>query len=401
MLRPVISLFFTSICIGFLSCTEESNPEFDSRSFVKIYDDNNFDSAYYPIDVKQTQDEGYLILAKKKLGGEFTGIYMLKTDQFGNFVTDNSFPENLVNPIGTLISQGGYYYFFGMDATTTNAHLFVIDENAVVISDHMVGINYPCAASADGNNFVLLGYDNVSRTTVLGSINASGDILRQQNFTVGVGGEDQVEEDVINSFFQYGRKLPYLAGRIPGGLYYFNGFYNYTFSLVFTDLTSENPNGVIQGQHEDGGFSAALPLGGNDFAASVFHFGDNFIIPNQTFTVSSSSPSVAVDLGGFTLPELVPNATIRIMEATINGTQVLIYAGDTKSKQIGLWFYNKASGAFLSSRYFGFSNPFEIGNIAQTADNGLIICGTTYLAGRFPRICIFKISEEELASQVK
>jgi hypothetical protein len=269
----------------------------------------------------------------------------------------------------------------------------------VISSNNTVGITYPCASSEDGDNFVVLGYNHVDKLTVIGTVNTSGNVLASQNFGVGVGGEDEVEEDVINSFFQYGRKLPFLVGHIPGGLYYFNGFYNYTFSLVFTNLSSENPNGLIQGQHEDGGFSAALPLGGNRFAASVFNFGDNYILPNQTFAISASVPDAAVNLGGFTLPELVPNASVRILKATVNGKAVIIFAGDTKSKQIGLWFYDETSGELLSSRYLGFSNPFEIGNLLQTSDEGLVVCGTTYLAGRFPRICMFKISKNELTSQ--
>ncbi len=79
----------------------------------------------------------------------------------------------------------------------------------------------------------------------------------------------------------------------------------------------------------------------------------------------------------------------------------MIYASDTKSKQIGLFFYEEVSGRFMSSKYLGFTNPFEIGNLAVTSDEGLVVCGTTYLAGRFPRICIFKLSKDELATQLK
>ena len=68
-------------------------------------------------------------------------------------------------------------------------------------------------------------------------------------------------------------------------------------------------------------------------------------------------------------------------------------ASDTKSKQIGLLFYEESTGKFISSRYLGFSNPFEIASIVQTSDEGLAVCGTTYLAGRFPRICIIQIIE--------
>jgi hypothetical protein len=39
---------------------------------------------------------------------------------------------------------------------------------------------------------------------------------------------------------------------------------------------------------------------------------------------------------------------------------------------------------------------FEIAQIISTADGGLAVCGTTYLAGRFPRICIIKLDKDQL-----
>jgi hypothetical protein len=141
------------------------------------------------------------------------------------------------------------------------------------------------------------------------------------------------------------------------------------------------------------------PLGGSKFAAARFNFGDNFLIPNRELQTNAITSSI--DLGGYSLPELVPDANVRILRAKIDTQNILIYGSDTKSKQIGLLFYEEATGNFMSSRYLGFSNPFEIASLTQTSDDGLAVCGTTYLAGRFPRICIFKLSREQLVSQVK
>jgi hypothetical protein len=103
-----------------------------------------------------------------------------------------------------------------------------------------------------------------------------------------------------------------------------------------------------------------------------------------------------VDYPGHTLPELVPNANVRILRSTIRGTNILIFASDTRSSQIALLFYDESTGALVASHHLGFSNPFEIASLIQTEDDGLLVCGTTYLAGRFPRICLFKLSKEEL-----
>ena len=156
---------------------------------------------------------------------------------------------------------------------------------------------------------------------------------------------------------------------------------------------------MVQGQDDDGGFSAVAPLGSARIAAARYNFGTNFFLPSPNITINGVSSSV--DLGGLTLPELIPNAKVKILTATVHDKKVLIYASDTQSRQIGLYFYDEATGAFLGSRYLGFSNPFEIGNLIQTEDKGLAVCGTTYLVGRFPRICVFKLSKEDLEGSVK
>lgn len=157
--------------------------------------------------------------------------------------------------------------------------------------------------------------------------------------------------------------------------------------------------GVVQGQHDDGGFSAVVPIASTKFAAARFNFGDNFLLPNVLLTPTGITSSV--DYPGNTLPELVPNATVRILRTVIDDTQTLVFASETRSKQIALLFYEEATGALLGSHYLGFSNPFEVSAVIETEDEGLLVCGTAYLAGRFPRICLFKLPREELAEKVR
>ena len=141
------------------------------------------------------------------------------------------------------------------------------------------------------------------------------------------------------------------------------------------------------------------PIASTKFAAARFNFGDNFLLPNVNLSTNGITSSV--DYSGNTLPELIPNANVRIIRSVINATNTLIYGSDTKAKQIALLFYDEATGALTGSHYLGFSNPFEIAGLVQTADEGLAVCGTTYLAGRFPRICLFKISSNDLAEMIK
>lgn len=395
--------FFTALVASALlvvACSEKSDPGFETQNFTSIFDNTQFNASYSPIDMLQTPDGGYLVLASRRLQeSNFSGIYLLKADKFGNFVKDLEVEETAVNPIGRFTEHQGKYYFFCMNTNTQHAQLAEVDAAIEAITMKPVnggGITYPAAATFADNAFILVSYSNGDKQTVISLINTDGGVLKSKGYTIGAG--DDVEEPIINHFIRTGKKFPFAAGKVSNGLYFFNGFFNYTFSLVFTDLDSDEPAGVVQGQQDDGGFSAVMPLGGSKFATSRFNFGDNYLLPNVTLTTSGETSSI--DLGGYSLPELVPNASVRIVRATVNDKNVLIYGTDTKSKQIGLLFYDEAAGTFISSRYLGFSNPFEIANLIPTTDGGLAVCGTTYIAGRFPRICIFKLSKEKLAENI-
>ncbi|MEO5979212.1 MAG: hypothetical protein ABIS36_00535 [Chryseolinea sp.] len=388
-------LLILVLAAGFSACTEDSNPQFDKKAFTKVFDNNKFDASNFPIDMRQTPDGGYLILGGRTLtDSDFVGIYLMKADENGNFVKEIEVESTAVHPIGHFSEYQTKYYFLCMDPLSQQAKIASVDANleGVTMVDVQGGLTYPAAASFVDNNFVVVGYNNGDKLTTISIVSPDGGVLSQKGFSIGTG--EDIEQPIINHYIRTGRQFPFEAGKAPNGLYYFNGFYNYTFSLVFTNMNADDPSGVVQGQQDDGGFSAVLPLSGNKFASARFNYGENFLLPNKD--LSGSSITSSTDLGGYSLPELVANAKVRILRATINTKDILIYGSDTKSKQIGLLFYDGSTGEFIGSRYLGFSNPYEIASITQTLDGGLAVCGTTQLAGRFPRICIIKISKEEL-----
>jgi hypothetical protein len=383
---------FTLIGILF-SCSNESDPQIEKESFSRIYDKSEYNASYFPIDIVQTVDGGYLILGGRKLvNTNFSGIYILKTDELGQMVSETEIDETYVNAIGPLLEASGKFYFFCMSAIGLQSQLISISSEGEISEPIPLGSSYPSASAMDGNNFILQSYDNFNKLSVLSVITPNGDLVKSKGFSIGAG--DAVEEPIINHFLRTGKQFPFLAGRTSSGQYYFNGFYNYTFSLVFTDLNQDDPTGVVQGQQDDGGLSQVIPLQGSKFAISRFNFGDNFYEPNAT--INTSGVSSSIDLGGYSVLELVPDASVKILLSTINGKSVLLYGGDTRTKQIGILGYEESSGKLVGSRYLGFSNPYELASIKETSDGGLVVCGTTYLAGRFPRICLFKLSPEEV-----
>ncbi|HCM77044.1 MAG TPA: hypothetical protein DIS90_11720 [Cytophagales bacterium] len=374
------------------SCANESDPEADKANFVRIYDSNRYNTSYNPIDMKQTADGGYLFLASRRLDeSNFQGIYIMKVDEFGAFVTEELVDEQYVNPVGELLFLNDTYYFFCMTAVGLQTQLVEVGNDGTLGNIYNVGGSYPTAAAIDGSNFILLGYDNTAKESVVAIVSPNGNVIQATGFSVGAG--DAVEEPIINHFLRTGRQFPFQVGRAASGQYFFNGFYNYTFSLVFTDLAGSLA--VVQGQQDDGGISRVVQVNGSTFASARFNFGDNYFLPNVSLNTSGISSSS--DLGGFSLPELVDNAPVHILVSRINEKEVILYASNTKSGQIGLYAYELSTGKFLGSKYLGFSNPYEINSMINTSDEGLAIGATTYVTGRFPRITLFKLSTEELS----
>lgn len=386
--------FALALLAGLLgSCANESELAVNEAKFTRIYDNNRFNASYFPIDMVQTADNGYLVLGGRRLDDtNFTGIYLLKVNPLGEVVKEVEVDSDFVNPIYPILAAGDKYYFFCMTPIGLQTRLAEMDGSGQITQFLPVGGTYPAAAAVDGNNFLLLNYDNLNKESRVSVVTPTGVISRSRGFSIGAG--DEVEEPLINHFLRTGRQLPFLVGRVPGGGYFFNGYYNYTLSLVFTDLSQPVPSGVVQGQQSNGGFNSLLPLGGNRYAASRFNFGDNYFLPNVTLNASGVSSSV--DLGGNPMPELASNSTVKVHRIVIDGKEQIAYTSFTRSRQIAILAYDQANGNFLGSKYLGFSNPFEVASMVQTRDGGLAVCGTTYVAGRFPRICIFKITSTEV-----
>ena len=394
-MKRFIAILFV---FGVVACKNDADPQADKSFFTKFYDNTNFNIAYTPLDAVQTSDGGYMVLGLKRVidsqGASIDPgvIYIMKTDEFGAFVSDTELDETFVTPAPAFLNVNGNFFFFAMDSNGLSTQLFQVDETGKVSQQMDVGGSYPLAAGVDGASLLLLNYDVGSKETRMSVVSTGGQVGKSKAFTIGAG--NGPEEPIMNHILRTGRQLPFQVGKTASGLYFFNGFYNYTLSIVFTDLNADDPQGVIQGNQEDGGMSQLFPTSGGKFAAARFNYGDNYFLPQAT--LATSGITSCADLGGNPFPELSPNAPVTIMTASIRETDRVIYGSNTRGKQIALFGYNPADGSFIGSKYIGFSNSFELASLTSTSDKGLLVLGTTYIAGRFPRICLFKLSAESL-----
>lgn len=374
-----------------LSCADE-NPD-PKESFMKIYDDSNSDLSYKPIDVVETTD-GFIVLTATELTKtDFSGVQLLKIDEGGNYVSLRRFPDYVV-PVGDLFLIDSISYFFAMNPTSLNPVLVGVNPQLEVETEvQIAGVNYPlsCSLTSSGE-FLLLSYDPVELNTGLSTINIDGSVTDGNAYSIGPG--DDVEEEIINHYLRAtDRPLPFFCGEVAPGSYYFNGFYNYNFSLVFTNF-GDTPSGVVQGQSSSAGIRAAMVHSGSDFAIAGFQFDDNFQL--STVPVSTTSISSSADLYTGNMAELKAYAPSKIIGYPLQGITYTIFASETESRQIALYFYDATSGGLSSIQYIGYQNPFELASIKVTSDNGLLILGTTLVAGRFERVALKKMSEKEI-----
>ncbi len=404
MLKRII-LFIPIIFLS--ACLEESSEKIDKKAFTRIYDNSEFYSSFYAIDMKQTSDGGYLILGGKtevvKEGGEPQnvntplGVYLLKTDDLGNIVTELQLDEAYTYPIGKLNQVKDSLYFFCMDAGT-NVVLVGVDQMASATKQTtLTSYTLPLASATtfDGDNLLLLSYDNNTQESVVSRVSTKGIVSATSRFYTGA--ESPIDNLVIRHANREGTQFPFSVGEVSANSYFFNGFIDYTFSLVFTSLGGdEDVDGIVNGQQENAGFSNVLPVSGQTFAISTYNFGFNFLKPNATLNMTATTSVTDIQSSAFSFPELESNARVKAIRAMVKGKNVIIFGSNTKSGQIGLYMYDEATGEFISSKYLGYSNPFEIAALVQTIDGDFVIAGTTYIAGRLPRFCLIKVPEGEI-----
>lgn len=381
----------------FVSSCSENEPSL-SESFLKIYDDSNFDVSYHPIDVVETVD-GYIILAGTELSNtDFTGVQLIKVDEEGSFEMEVEL--NYVVPIGEmyLSPSDSNVYFFAMNSTSLNAVLISVNTELTVENETTVGgINYPLSSFIiTSGNFLLQSYDPLTQQTQISEIGLDASYVGGASYSIGPG--DDVEQEIISHYLNSNnRPLPFFCGEISPGSYFFNGFYNYSFSMVFTDFGG-TPTGVVQGQSSDAGIRAALSLGGSQFAISGYQFDDNYQLASAALTTSGISSSV--DLYPGNMAELKPYTSTKIINYSSSSGDYTVFAAETRSNQIVLHFYNSSTGQIDGIHHIGYTNPFTFSSIKVGADNSLLVLGTTFVAGRFERVMLNKISSSEISGMI-
>lgn len=386
----IILMFFL-----FTRCDIKKNEVKPESSFVKIYNNEKIEGSFYPIDLKQTSDGGFLVLAAANLWD----TYLLKINSKGEQEWDTTL-NSIVNPIGELsTSSNGNLRFFGMDKLSRKITLLEISQDKSLNELKRFPFTNTALSSSPTpeGGYLLLSYDYDKVKTFLHIISPALEPIHEQEYDPLEDVTDKIDAHV----YRRGITYPFFTGTILNGNstvgYYANVFFEYRIALQFID-TRGLPAGQLDGYSYRGGLSSFFSLGNNQFALSRYAFEENFFAPNVPINIGTIQ-SVS-KLNGKQVYDISAYAKVVLKKVTIGGKDVLVYGSTTKNNRIILYFYTP-KGEYLGQKYLGAVFPYELSNFIPTSDGGLAILGKTFVAGRFPRVCLFKLSNEEISGIIK
>ena len=382
------------------SCDIKKSNIAPEKKFMRVFDDSNFSSSYYPLDILTTEDNGYLILAAAKLDTTASlwkqSPFILRTDETGMRIWERRLELPYVDPVPGIMANSNRFSLVCMDNTTQQTHIVTFDPlNGNITDDQSLDVKYPLSVYVTENNdIVLLSFDVITRKSIISKFNDNLTLQWQTQLDI----IDDIRNHIIEHLNKTGETFPFFIGEVKeNGLvttYFVNCFVNYTLSMVFTDVVNGSIKGLLNGYQDQGAVSSAIFLSNNNFALSKYSFGDNYLLPNTYVDIREISS--VKDMNGNFIPELNPDAKFIVRRYFLKGRDVIVYASDTKDNQLAIYYYEAETNFLLGTKYLFDTNPIEISSILNTPDGGLLLLARTFVVGRFPRIALIKLAPDQL-----
>ncbi len=373
------------------------------KQFVRYINTSSILTDLVPIDVVRTSDQGFLIMGSSpSITKNYHTIYLLKIDKEGQFVWDGYLPEKYVNPVSDLIFKEGSYNILCMDAVS-GTRLIKVFDNGLKTEEikFFEEIQLPLQGSAtpDGG-YLILNVNLSDKWSGITKINPDLSTKWSEQYYFN----ENFAAEIDRHLKREGLPLSFLTGSLKSSeAYYFNGFADANFSSLFLNPADGKTDGYNQigGDRSYAAIKTIVPLGGNRFAVSRYdRSGNIYFVPNCSIDIKSGTAIANTELGGIKFPDIEPNSRVICKNMLIAGRQVLVYGANSKNKGIGLYLFDSNTGIFLGSKSFSLETPLDMGGFELAQDGGLLVMGKTYIANRFPRVCVFKLNQEEATKLV-
>lgn len=391
--------FFLLLFILF-SCqaSETLSPE---QTFNKIYNESSF-SDFEAVDMQQLADGGYLILAVTD--NSFTqqrGVpYLLRTDKDGGFLWDTQktpFLQSFLNPIANFKRKDGAYFFFCRRNADKNIVLVKVNDTnqsveVVRAFENLRGDLVYVSETPDNGLLLMLLSETCGADKQAELIKLDTDFGLQWRkcypFPVNPPRDVITQQVNLNYFFN--------------GVFALNGQVRYFLTLLNPDNTSSiiytDTNGNMIGTTKTTRLVNSLAqVIDNQFAMTFINQSDVNLVPKITFNITANeSPTIF----GNTFHEINSEKRILAKIMTLNGRAVVVFACTLENIPIRVYVFDPQSEILLGTLTLGRINPYEVANLVATADGGLAIVVNTFVADRFRRIGLLKVSPKEVASLV-
>jgi hypothetical protein len=379
-----------------VSCDIKDSDADPSESFSAVYDHPDMNLAFYPVDMVQTTDDGYLILSvyTDTTLSTFPLIRLMKTDKAGIFAGETIVDPSYCSAVPGFARSGSSWQFACMDAINQNVKLLQVDEDLSDLKEvaELEG-KYPLYLYPEASGSILiLTFNRIARTSVLTCYSADLFQQWQSSFNINEDYKNQIETHLKKG----GRQFPFfITGSEESDNKHFlvNCFYNYTMTMLFTRASDGIPTGQLNTYQDDAAISSVVSLDNNYFAVSRYYMGSSYIYSSVMLDMNDTQGANTFE--DTYMPELTFNAAVKSLATRLDERDVIIFASQTKANNLVMYIFDKVNGELITTKYLGSTNPVTIAGIIPTRDGGLALLAQTYAAGRFPRVSVFKIASKE------
>lgn len=397
--KSIIFLLFVFLCLASVSCDPKYTGTDPSESFVRVYDKPD-KSSYIAVDIKQLPDGGYIILA---MVGHTP--YILKLDKQGEFLWDTAVDtfSGYIDPIPNILVFNREYYFFCSKAPGINMNqpiallkLIETDTGPGEMTEVALGGNtgtseyiIPMDAKiTPGEKILLLALDGFFNKTVILETGRDGSTVWENDYPFDfVCANTYPVTDKRYHFIE-------LVETAWGSYYNFQSFTDtseeYGYPYCF-GITGTSPwDGSFTGTYIPDTPFIAVDWSGYTAAGAFIH--------DNTISFFINFPPEYAAWYNVQQSELSESKPVCIKIMNVSYQKLVFFAGSTRGDKIVLYAYDWENGIWVppNKEYFGFTNIYEAAGMIETADGGLALLGTTYITGRLGRICLFKLSIEDL-----
>ncbi len=384
--------------LSFSGCEIDQREILPDDGFTKIYNHPEETLAFFAESVMELDDGGFLFVSAVKdetSDIEYPYAYLVRTNAAGEVTWTHSY--DWLAPCSKLIRQGSSIGFVAMDPQFDAYFVEVDPVTGAEVGQEDLQLTMPLHASTNtSGNLLVLGYDFVSRSSVISRFGSSLTPERQSELPINT----DLQYDIQRHLNRTGQYYPFFIGEIEGteGTGYFvNCFFNYTLRTVFLDRASLNPTGNIYSYQTEEGISAVMSKGESIFGLTSYYEGNNYILPNVTLDVSASQN--IKDFSAEPLYELTYRAGVHPLVFETDSANYALFVSQTNSSSMVIYQFDMDSDSLLMTHYKEFDQEVQVRDVLQSTDKGLVVlCGTRIL-GKYRRPLLVKIPVDQFLSE--